>query len=99
MLNITKEFQGKKMTVALESDLDRTTSPELEEKLSAALDDVQELVLDLAKLDYISSAGLRVFIKFQKRMDKQGSMTVTNVGKDVMEIFRLSGFTTFIKID
>ena len=62
------------------------------------LDSVTELVFDLAGLKYISSAGLRVFVKMQKLIGG-GKMTLRHVAPAVMEIFRLSGFTNFLNIE
>ena len=69
------------------------------EGIFACLTDVKKLVIDLEKLDYISSAGLRAFVKLQKQMDKQGEMQIVNVKKGVMEIFELGGFTDYMTIE
>lgn len=99
MLNINKCNEGKKLTVVLEGRLDTTTSPELEKSLRESLEGVEELVLDLGKLEYISSAGLRVLLSAQKLMMKQGSMKVTNVNETVMEIFEVTGFVDILTIE
>ena len=92
MLKINKTEEGKKTTVVLEGRLDTVTAPDLEKELSEIISDVEELVLDFEKLDYISSAGLRVLLSAQKIMNRQGTMKVTNVNKTVMEIFEVTGF-------
>ncbi len=88
-----------KLTVAVEGRLDTTTAPELEEALRAAMDGVALLELDLAKLEYISSAGLRVLLSAQKQMNKQGTMTVKNVGEPIMDIFEVTGFSEILTIE
>ena len=97
-MTITKELNGKDLTVALEGRLDTITAPELETELKASLDGVSKLTLDFSKLEYISSAGLRVLLSTQKRMNAQGSMTVTNVNATIMEIFEVTGFNDILTI-
>ena len=87
MLNIQKTIDGICATLILEGRLDSVTSEELENELVETLDDMTELVLDLEKVEYISSAGLRVLLSAQKIMNKKGSMKVINVCDTVMEIF------------
>ena len=97
-MTITKELNGKDLTVAIEGRLDTITAPELETELKASLDGVEKLTLDFSKLEYISSAGLRVLLSTQKRMNNQGSMTVTNVNATIMEIFEVTGFNDILTI-
>ena len=92
MLNITKTRDGKKLLVALEGRLDTNTAPELEDSLS------NELVIDLKDLEYISSAGLRVLLACQKKMMKQGKMTVCNPNDVITEIFEVTGFSEILDI-
>lgn len=99
MLNIKKNKEGSALTVALEGRLDTTTAPQLEAELKNSLADVQELTLDLEKLEYISSAGLRVLLSSQKIMSKQGSMKVTHVNDVVMEILEVTGFVDILTIE
>ncbi len=99
MLNITKDANGKNLTVGLEGRLDTTTAPMLEEELKASFDGVEALTFDLAKLEYISSAGLRVLLSAQKTMNKQGSMVVKNVSDEVNEIFDVTGFADILTIE
>ena len=99
MLNINRETLDGKTKITLEGRLDTTTAPELEEALKTALDGTSELVMDFEKLEYISSAGLRVLLSAQKVMNKQGSMTLKNVSETVMEIFEVTGFSDSLTID
>ena len=98
-MNIIKNLEGKTLTVSLEGRLDTTTSPQLETLLNAELDGVTELVFDFAKLDYLSSAGLRVVLSAQKRMNKQGAMKLRNVNATVKEVFEITGFADFLTVE
>ena len=98
MLNISKELEGNKLTVRLSGRLDTTTAPEFEAFIKENLESVSELVIDLAELEYISSAGLRVLLAAQKIMLKQGSMVVTNPNEVISEIFEVTGFSDILTI-
>ena len=99
MLNITKNANGSDLKVILEGRLDTTTAPQLEAELNSALSGVTALKFDLEKLDYISSAGLRVLLSSQKIMNKQGSMVITGVSPEVKEIFDVTGFSDILTIE
>ena len=98
-MNITKQVNGSQLTVALQGRLDTTTSPELETELKSSLTGVTDLTFDFAELKYISSAGLRVLLSTQKIMNRQGSMTITNVNETVMEVFEVTGFSDILTIE
>ena len=87
------------LTVALEGRLDTMTAPELEAALKTALEGVEELTFDFEKLDYISSAGLRVLLAAQKTMNQQGSMKVKNANEIITEIFEVTGFSDILTIE
>ncbi|MBQ2679707.1 MAG: STAS domain-containing protein [Firmicutes bacterium] len=99
MLNISKTIEDGKALFVLEGRLDIETSPEFEEDLRGSLDNIGELVIDFEKLDYISSAGLRVLLATQKIMCKQGAMKLINVNSDVMEILDITGFSEILTIE
>ena len=99
MLNIEKTTNETGLTVVLTGRLDTTTAPELEKELKASLDGVTALIIDMAALDYISSAGLRVLLSAQKTMNKQGEMKVVHVGETIMEIFEVTGFSDILSIE
>ena len=99
MLNIEKKKEGSKLELVLAGRLDTTTAPELEKELKASLDGVDELVFDMASLEYISSAGLRVLLSAQKIMNKQGAMKVLHVNETIMEIFEVTGFSDILAIE
>ena len=99
MLKIDQKGVGSKLTVAIEGRLDTVTAPQLEGQLKEALGGITELVIDAEKLEYISSAGLRVLLSAQKTMSKQGSMVVKNVSEEVNEIFEVTGFSDILTIE
>ena len=96
---INKKQDGSALVVALEGRLDTTTAPELEQELKNSLDGVTDLTLDMDKLDYISSAGLRVLLSAHKTMMKQGQMKVTNASEIVKEVFEVTGFCDILNIE
>lgn len=98
-MNIIENKNGTTLNVAVEGRLDTTTAPELESKLNSSLDGVTELVIDFEKLDYISSAGLRVLLSAQKVMNKQGKMVIRHVSDTVMEIFDVTGFADILTVE
>lgn len=98
-MNITTKKENTTLTVALEGRLDTTTAPELEKALQAADASVTELILDFAGLVYVSSAGLRVLLTTQKKMNKQGKMIIRNVCDDIKEIFEITGFLDILTIE
>ena len=98
-MNIQKTVSGTTLTVALEGSLAATTAPKLEEELRGSVDGVSRLVFDLAKLEYISSAGLRVLLAMQKLMNRQGAMLLRNVNEAVMEVFEVTGFSDILRIE
>lgn len=98
MLNIINKAEGSALTISLEGRLDTTTAPEFEKLLKGSLDGVSELTLDMEKLEYISSAGLRVLLSAQKRMNRQGEMLLIHVGPAIMDIFEVTGFSEILTI-
>ncbi len=99
MLNIKKNTENNALTVILEGRLDTITAPNLEAELKDAVDSVGELTFDFEKLEYISSAGLRVLLSAQKRMSGHGVMKITHVSETVMEIFEVTGFSDILTIE
>ena len=99
MLTIEKALNAPALTVALIGRLDTTTAPELEKELKASLDGITELTFDLAALEYISSAGLRVLLSAQKTMNRQGTMKLIHVNETIMEIFEVTGFSDILTVE
>ena len=98
-MTINKTKDGDKLTLALEGRLDTTTAPDLEKVIKEETGDVNNLHFEMDKLEYISSAGLRVLLSAQKLMNKKGEMLITGCSDDIMEIFDLTGFTDILSIE
>ena len=98
-MKITQRTEGQSTTISPEGRIDTVTAPELEEAMSNVPGDVASLAFDFAKVEYISSAGLRVLLVAQKNMMKAGaSMTIANVAPAVKEVFDITGFSTIFTI-
>ena len=98
-MKIDKLENGNELVISLAGRLDTITAPELEEQLASGLEDKEKLTFDMEKLEYISSAGLRVLLSAQKKMSKKGGMIVKNVSEEVMEIFEVTGFADILVIE
>ena len=98
MLSIEKKIENGKAVFALEGRLDTVTAPGLEQTVKETLHDVNEVTFDLTKLEYISSAGLRVLLTAQKLMAGKGDMIVTNPNEIVSEVFEVTGFSDILTI-
>ena len=98
-MTITKNQNGNALTIALEGRLDTTTAPELEQELKNSFDGIDALTLDFSKLDYISSAGLRVLLSAHKAMSAKGGLKVIHVNEIVNEVFEVTGFSDILTIE
>ena len=98
-MEIITNKDNSKLVIELKGRLDTSTVPELEAELKTALDGVNEIVFDFKELAYVSSAGLRILLATQKRMNRQGIMTIKNVCEDVKEIFEVTGFVDILNIE
>lgn len=96
-MKIDKNLNGSELTIKLEGRLDTVTSPELEKELGD-LNEVNSLVFDFKNLDYISSAGLRVLLSCQKKMNIQGTMVIKNVKSEIKDVFDMTGFSEILTI-
>ena len=97
-MTVNKNLKADALSVTVDGRIDTTTAPELEKEIKDSLDGVKSLVLDFEKVEYISSAGLRVLLSTQKIMNKQGEMKLINVNSDIMEIFEVTGFSDILTI-
>ena len=97
-MEIITNNNGDTCSIEIIGRLDTTTAPQLEVELNSKLNGVKNLVFDLSKLEYISSAGLRVLLSTQKIMNVQGNMKIVNVIPEVMEVFEITGFTEILNI-
>ena len=99
-MTVNKNLEDGKLTVSIEGRIDTQTAPELEAELRNSLEGVKELVLDFTEVSYISSAGLRTIVTAQNWMDNaNGSMKITGVSKNILNIFKVTGFDSFLNIE
>ena len=98
-MTIEKKINGEAVTLIVSGRLDTQTAPQLENELDAVLSGVKELTFDMTNLEYVSSAGLRVILKAQKAMNKQGFMKLTGVNDSIMEVFDITGFLDILTIE
>lgn len=98
-MNINKTIDGSALHISLEGRLDTTTAPRLEAELKQSMDGVTMLEFDFDKLEYLSSAGLRVILAAQKTMNKQGKMIIRHVNGTIMEVFEVTGFIDILTIE
>ena len=99
MMTINKKANGTALEIALEGRLDTMTAPELEAELNQSLKDADILVFDFSKLEYISSAGLRVLLSAHKAMSSKGGMKIVHVNEIVQEVFDVTGFSDILTIE
>lgn len=97
-MTITKHEQDGVLTVKPEGRLDTNTSKELDAAITPELDRISALTLDFSGLQYLSSAGLRVLLSVQKKMNGR-SFNLINVNKNIMEVFEITGFVDFLNIE
>lgn len=98
-MEIIKNSADCSLALALIGRLDTTTAPQLEEIIKNELEGVSALSLDFEKLEYISSAGLRVLLAAQKIMNRQGDMVIRNANADIKEVFDITGFADILTIE
>ena len=98
-MTIEIKRNSEETIIELAGRLDTTTAPALDKTINNDVEGTTKLVLDFKSLEYISSAGLRVLLSAQKRMQKSGSMKVINVCEEVMEVFEMTGFADILTIE
>lgn len=98
-MTINKIQNGTSMIFEIDGRLDTITAPQFEREIEGSLSGITELTIDLAKLAYISSAGLRVILGAEKVMSEQGKMKLINVNESTMEIFDITGFIDILTIE
>ena len=98
-MTIEIKRQAEATIIEVVGRLDTTTAPVLEKTINEDMGDIKNLILNVKGLEYISSAGLRVILGAQKKMQKVGTMKVTNVNEAVMEVFDITGFTDILTIE
>ena len=98
-MTIVEERNNNVLTLKIEGRLDTNKAPTLEITINENLDGVTELMLDMNLLTYVSSAGLRVLLSSQKKMNKIGTMKLIGVCEEVMEVFEMTGFVDILNIE
>lgn len=98
-MDLIKQIKEQTAIIQIKGRLDTVTAPKLEEEINALPSEVKELVLDMACLEYVSSAGLRVILSAQKKMSKLGGMKLLSVCDAVMEVFEITGFVDILVIE
>ena len=101
MLNVEKKLDNGVLLIALEGELDTLSSPDFEDMLEPLLDEAQSLTLDFEKLEYISSAGLRVLLAAEQTMEEKGAekVRVVNMNSTIRNIFEITGFTDVLAVE
>ena len=98
-MEIKVNKKGTELTICPVGRIDTLTAPEVQAVVDKNIGGVTELVFDLEKLNYVSSAGLRVLMGAQKTMQNQGKMKLINVNKEIMDIFDITGLTDVFEIE
>ena len=98
-MNIDIKRNTEETTLAIDGRLDTTTAPSLEKIINEDIEGTKDLILDMSGLEYISSAGLRVLLGAQKKMQKIGSMKLKNVSEEVMDVLEMTGFADILTIE
>ena len=98
-MEIIKNVSGETLTIEVKGRLNTDTAPQLEAAINEIGAETKRLVLDLAELEYVSSAGLRTLLIAQKKMNKQGVMLVKNVNENVMSVLTMTGFSDILVIE
>lgn len=98
-MNIVKTIDNTSLSLSIEGRIDTLSAPALEAELKNSLEGITHLTLDFEKVEYISSAGLRVLLLAQKAMNRQGTMVVKNVNDVVWDVFEVTGFSEILTIE
>lgn len=98
-MEIIKTLNNDELVLKVVGELNTTSYPQLEEIVSKSLGNIKTLIFDFEKLEYISSAGLRVLLIAKKTMDKQGKMIVKNANKSVIDILTITGFVNILDFE
>ena len=98
-MNVTKKQSGSELFVVVEGNIDSATAPELNKAIEGTLGRIKVLVFDFEKVDYVSSAGLRVLLASRKAIAKDGNVIVRHPNQNVMDIFVMTGFDNILTIE
>ncbi len=98
-MNINTIKEDKTVIISIDGRLDTLTAPELENEIKLQADECEKITLNLSKLEYISSAGLRVLVMAHKLMSEKGGFTVRSANKNVMEILKITNLSSVLNIE
>ena len=99
-MTVNSSKEGTTLTVEIEGRIDTQTAPDLEEKIKASIEGVKDLVLDFTRVSYISSPGLRTILKSQNWMDAaEGTMVIHGAGKNIVNVFKVTGLDSFLTLE
>ena len=98
-LNINKVDENGTLTIAVEGSIDTLTASDFESKVLQALEGVKKLILDFAKVEYVSSAGLRTIILLNEKMEEKDGMTIKNINEEVKDVFEMTGFDELLTLE
>lgn len=98
-MNVTKQLSGNELFVAVEGSIDSTSAPELNDQICDSLNNINSLVFDFTKVNYISSAGLRVLLAARKTIGDKGEVIIRYPNENVLDVFTMSGFDNILKIE
>ena len=98
-MTIEIKKEAKSLILKIAGRLDTTSAPEMEKAVKENISGVEKLIIDMEKLEYISSAGLRVLLSAKKKMDDTGSVKIKNVSEPIMEVFEITGFNEILTIE
>lgn len=98
-MELQKISENGVLNITITGRVDTTTAPLLESELKGDFDSCEQMILDFTNVEYISSAGLRVLLYAHKTMARKGGLTVRNADEDIMEIFEVTGFASFLNIE
>ena len=98
-MNVTKKQNGSELFIEVSGSIDTVTAPELNKIINESLKGINSLIFDFAKVDYISSAGLRVLLAARKSITKDGNVVIRNSNQNIMDIFTMTGFDNILTIE
>lgn len=98
-MDIRTTMLNNEAILSLSGRLDTVTAPELENKINEIMPSISGLILDFSKLEYLSSAGLRVLLNTQKAMTGRGTLVIKHVNDMIMDVFDMTGFSSILTIE
>ena len=97
-MEVKKHSEQDKVVISIIGEVDSSNVADLEKSLNSAILDQTNVIIDLGEMEYVSSAGLRVFLMIQKKMNEQGELLIRNMNEEVMDIFTVTGFTKLLNL-